>query len=72
MPQQRLLGDALAQAPGIADMVDAEVYADGGDVDITYCGAAIDVKTVGRHRSDRGGLNQVQLRRRHLDVGQPW
>lgn len=50
-----LLGeDAVAQGLGIADSLNVEVYPDGGDggVDLTYCGASIDVKTVGRHRSN--------------------
>lgn len=50
-----LLGeDALAHYLGIAGRLDTEVYADGGDggVDLTYRGATIDVKTVGRHRSN--------------------
>lgn len=50
-----LLGeDAVAHGLGIADAIDVTVYADGGDagVDLTYCGATIDVKTVGRHRSN--------------------
>lgn len=50
-----LLGeDALAQVLGIADRLNTEVYADGGDggVDLRYRGATIDVKTVGRHRID--------------------
>ncbi|WP_324665748.1 hypothetical protein [Haloarcula sediminis] len=39
---------------GIADRLNTEVYADGGDggVDLRYRGATIDVKTVGRHRAD--------------------
>ena len=50
-----LLGeDAVAQALGIAESLDVEVYADGGDggIDLSYYGATIDVKTVDRHRSD--------------------
>lgn len=50
-----LLGeDALAHHLGIAGRLDTEIYADGGDggVDLTYRGATIDVKTVGRHRSN--------------------
>lgn len=50
-----LLGeDAVAQFLGIGDTINVEVYADGGDggVDLQYCGATIDVKTVGRHRPD--------------------
>jgi hypothetical protein len=46
--------DSFAHAVGIADRLDTTVYADGGDggVDLTYRGATIDVKTVGRHRHD--------------------
>lgn len=50
-----LLGeDALAHHLGIKDELDVEVYADGGDggIDLQYQGATIDVKTVGRHRSN--------------------
>jgi len=45
---------AVANHVGIDDRVDTEIYADGGDggVDLTYRGATIDVKTVGRHRRD--------------------
>jgi len=50
-----LLGeDAVAHHLGIEQRLNTEVYADGGDggVDLTYRGATIDVKTVGRHRSN--------------------
>ncbi len=50
-----LLGeDAVAQHLGVADCLDIEIYADGGDSDVKlhYRGATIDVKTVGGHRSD--------------------
>lgn len=50
-----LLGEAaVSQYLKATDGVNVEVYADGGDggVDLTYRGATIDVKTVGRHRSD--------------------
>ncbi|WP_157525734.1 hypothetical protein [Halorientalis sp. IM1011] len=46
--------DAIAHHLGIEQRLNTEVYADGGDggVDLTYRGATIDVKTVGRHRSN--------------------
>lgn len=50
-----LLGeDAVARSLGIQNQLDVEVYPDGGDggVDLCYNGATIDVKTVGRHRTD--------------------
>jgi len=50
-----LLGeDALARYLGIADKLDVEIYPDGGDggFDLTYQGATVDAKTVGRHRSN--------------------
>ena len=50
-----LLGeDALARYLNIADELDVEIYPDGGDggVDLCYQGATIDVKTVGRHRTN--------------------
>jgi len=45
---------AFANHVGIGGRLDTEVRADGGDggSDLTYRGATIDVKTVGRHRSD--------------------
>lgn len=42
--------DALAYLLGIADRVNTEVYADGDH--LRYRGDTIDVKTVGRHRTD--------------------
>ncbi|MDZ5813114.1 hypothetical protein U4E84_17410, partial [Halorubrum sp. AD140] len=50
-----LLGeDAFAKHLGIADRLNVEVYTDGGDggFDLKCRGATIDVKTVGRQRSD--------------------
>lgn len=50
-----LLGEAaVARFLGIEDSLNIEVYTDGGDggVDLEYRGASIDVKTVGRHRTD--------------------
>jgi len=50
-----LLGeDALARYLDIADKLDVKIYPDGGDggVDLCYQGATIDVKTVGRHRTN--------------------
>lgn len=50
-----LLGeDAVAQFFGIPDALNTEVYADGGDggVDLLVNGATVDVKTVGRRRSN--------------------
>ena len=50
-----LLGeDGIAKRLDIAERLDVDVYTDGGDggVDLHYRDAAIDVKTVGRHRSD--------------------
>jgi len=49
-----LLGeDGVAKRLGIADRLDVEVYNGGdGGIDLRYRGATIDVKTVGRRRSD--------------------
>lgn len=50
-----LLGEAaVIQYLNTEDDVNVEVYADGGDggVDLTYQGATIDVKTVGRRHCD--------------------
>lgn len=50
-----LLGeDALAQFFGIPNALNTEVYPDGGDggVDLLVNGARVDVKTVGRRRSN--------------------
>lgn len=50
-----LLGeDAVAHHLGIEQRLNTEVIPDGGDggSDLTYRGATIDVKTVGRHRSN--------------------
>jgi len=43
-----------AKKLGIETGVNTEIYPDGGDggTDLNYRGATIDVKTVGRHRSD--------------------
>lgn len=45
---------AVAKHLGIEKGVDVEIYSDGGDggTDLNYRGATIDVKTVGRHRTD--------------------
>jgi len=45
---------AVAKPLGVRESVDLEIYSDGGDggVDLSHRGAAIDVKTVGQHRSD--------------------
>jgi hypothetical protein len=50
-----LLGEeAVAQYLGTRDEVNTEIYADGGDggVDLRFNGATVDVKTVGRQRSN--------------------
>ena len=46
--------DAVAKPLGARDSIDLNIYTDGGDggFDLTHRGASIDVKTVGRHRSD--------------------
>lgn len=46
--------DAVAKPLGARQSIDLSVYPDGGDggVDLNHRGAKIDVKTVGRHRSD--------------------
>ena len=45
---------AVAEALGVRDSIDFEIYTDGGDggFDLTYKGAKIDVKTVGEEYSD--------------------
>lgn len=45
---------AVAEQLGVEKSVDVEIYSDGGDggTDLNYRGVTIDVKTVGRHRSN--------------------
>lgn len=50
-----LLGEfSYAEPLGLTQEVNVEIIPDGGDGgdDLRYCGATIDVKTVGRHRTD--------------------
>jgi hypothetical protein len=57
-PENHIAGtlgeDGFARQMGIEDELNVEVYSDGGDggKDFVYRGATVDVKTVGRHRSD--------------------